>query len=431
MASNVYQQPFYVPPRASQPYTGACASGQILLFKDNNWNSTKLTVDTTSPQYPPGQFFSFSGTPLQDAATWIVFNLPVGVVCTLCNNVVQNANPYDFSGAGVCVDLIGNGQIQTIDLVAYGANDCLSGGVWRQVDANQGWFQLFADAGEQGTFATIFLAEWPTGKPNSISKWWLQDKGSSINYPCLTPPQLLRLNDNSDGTGQTTTVGASNPFGTYAKPAVLNLGDSGMNDRVSAFSYSLIPPVKTVVASVSVDVSSTILPGQTFTETISGTNAADTVLTVTDTVAVGKTVEISNTTTQQYETTATITASVTATAGVPDVASIETTLTASFAVTASASSSQTTTNTSSISLQQAITFTVPPQSTYSGVATISVGEVPPTTVTQNGQFYYSQNLPGSVKQSDGTYLLTAPLTVVIQGEVGSSVKFDVQSKPLH
>jgi len=244
MGDNVYQKPFYVPPRTSPPYPGLCPSGQIILFKDNNWNSPSITIDTNSSLYPSGSFFSFSGTPLQDNATWIVFNLPENVVCTLCDNLVQNDNPYDFSGAGVCVDLIGNGQTQAIDLIAYGANDILSGGIWRQVDPTQGWFQLFFDTGERGTFATIFLTEWPTSKPNSIVNWWLQDRASSLNYPSLTPPQLLKLSDNADGSGQSATVGASNAFGTSDKTAVVDLTIFGLNDKISSFSYSLIPPKK-------------------------------------------------------------------------------------------------------------------------------------------------------------------------------------------
>ncbi|MGQ5525458.1 hypothetical protein ACUHMQ_19640 [Chitinimonas sp. PSY-7] len=430
MGSNVCQQPFYVPPRTSTPYTGTCKPGQIILFKDNNWNSTSLTIDTNSSQYPSGHFFSFSGTSLQDKATWIVFNLPENVVCTLCNNVVPNAVPYDFSNSGVCVDLIGNGKIQTIDLAAYGANDCLSGGIWRAVKSNQGWFQLFSDTVERGTFATIFLSEWPISKPISISNWWLQDKVSSISYPCLTPPQLLKLSDRSDGGGQSITVGASNAFGTSNKPAVLDLTNSGMNDKVSSFSYSLISPVKTVVSSTTVDVTSPIIPGQAYVQTIKGTNASTEVVTITDTVAVGKSVEISNTATQQYETTASISATVTSTVGIPDVSSIQTSLTTSFSVTSTTSSSQTTTNTNKVDLQQQIVFNVPAQSSYSAIATISIGQLPPTTVTQDGLFYYDQNLPGSIKQNDGTYLLTSPVTVNITGEVGSSVHVDVKSTPL-
>lgn len=430
MGDNAYVQPFYYPPPTSTSYPYSCLPGQIILFKDSNWNSTSITIDTNSSLYPSGSFFSFSGTPLQDSATWIVFNLPENVVCTLCNNLVQNANPYDFANAGVCVDLIGNGKIQTIDLVAYGANDCLSGGIWREVDPTQGWFQLFIDSGERGSFATIFFTEWPTAKPNSIAKWWLQDKASSLNYPCLTPPQLLQLSDNSDGSGQSMTVGASNAFGTSTNKAVVDLTNSGMNDKVSAFSFSLIPPVKTVVSSTTIEVTAQVLSGQTITETLKGINDTSEVLTVTTTVADSKTVEVSNTATQQYDTTSTITASVEASEGVPDVDSIKATLTTSFSVSTSSSSSRTTTSSDTLSLEQAITFNVPPESSYSGIATISIGQLPPTTVQQDGLFYYKQNLPGSVKQSDGTYLLTAPITVVIDGEIGSSVQFNVTSTPI-
>jgi hypothetical protein len=431
MGNNVYQEPFYVPPQTSTPYSGSCPSGQIKLFKDNNWNGTSFTIDTNSSLYPSGNFFSFHGSPLQNSATWIAFNLPENVVCTLCDSLVQNTNPYDFSNAGVCVDLIGNGKVQTIDLSAYGANDILSGGIWREVDPTQGWFQLFHDNAQQGTFATIFLAEWPTSTPNSITEWWLQDQGSSLNYPCLTPPQLLKLADNSDGSGQSITVGASNAFGTWNQPTVVDLTNSDMNDKVSSFSYSLIPPVRVLVSSVTTSVTAAINPSQTFTETVTGTNASSEVFTTTRTVAVGKTVTIANTTTQQYQTTATITASVSATEGVPGKVSIAGSLTTSFSVSATLSSSQTTTNTDTLTLQQDITFNVPPQSTYSAVATIAIGQVPQTIVKQDGHFYYSQNLPGSVKQDDGTYLLTAPLTVVIEGEVGSSVTFSVSSPPIH
>ncbi len=430
MSSNVYQKPFYVPPSVSTPFKGSCASGEILLFKDDNWNSPSLKVDINSPEYPSGSFFSFSGTPLQDNATWIVFNLPINVVCTLCSNLVQNKNPYDFSDAGICVDLIGNGQVQTINLVAYGANDCLSGGIWRTVDLLQGWFQLFQDVDQSGSFATIFLAEWPLSTSNSIAKWWLQDQASSVNYPCLTPPQLLELFDNTDGTGQSKKLGASNPFGTYDIPAVVNLSSSGMNDKVSSFEYSLIPPVKVAVDDVSVSVSAPIQPGQTITNDIRGTNDSSETLPVTQKVAVGRTTDIKNETTQQYQTTVGIKASVKATAGVPEVASssLESTLTTSFSV--SDESTQTTENTDTLHLEQSITFNVPAESTYTGVWNVEIGQVSPTTVTQNGCFYYNQNLPGSQKQKDGTYLLTTPLTVVIAGNIGSSVRFDVKSNPI-
>ena len=131
MGINVYDPPFYKPPEASDPYPGDIPSGQIILFKDASWGSESLTIDTASGAYPEGYPFSFSGTGLQDNATWIAFKLPTGTVCTLFDNTINLAAgspPFNPAGAGVPVDLIGNGTVQTLDLSAYGANDRLSSG---------------------------------------------------------------------------------------------------------------------------------------------------------------------------------------------------------------------------------------------------------------------------------------------------------------
>lgn len=133
--SNPYDPPFYKPPVTSDPYPGNIPSGQIILFTDASWGSELLTIDTTSGAYPEGYPFSFSGTGLQDHATWIAFNLPEGTVCTLFDNTINLAAgspPFNPAGAGVPVDLIGKGTgdtVQTVDLYAYGANDRLSGGI--------------------------------------------------------------------------------------------------------------------------------------------------------------------------------------------------------------------------------------------------------------------------------------------------------------
>lgn len=233
MSGNFYNNPYFTPPRTEVDYPHHCESGCIILFSDNDWNSQSYTIDTNSWQYPAGNHFSFSNTRLQDSATWVVFNLPENVVCTLTSDVVHNTNPYDFAHAGVCVDLIGNGKVQTIDLKAYGANDCLSGGVWRVTDPSKGWFQFFSDENQTGTFITIFLDEWPESEVNSLSSWWLKDSASSISYSGLQASQRLKLSDNTDGSGAYLILESGDSFGS-AK----NFADNDMNDKVSSFSYS-------------------------------------------------------------------------------------------------------------------------------------------------------------------------------------------------
>ncbi len=434
MASNIYDAPFYKPPKVATPYSGNIQPGQIVLYKNNSWTSQSLTVDTNSSQYPEGYSFSFSGTPLQDAATWIAFNLPPGTVCTLFNNVVSLSNSYNFAGAGICVDLIGNGQVQTVDLVAYGANDILSGGIWRQVDSSAGWFQLFADVNSAGPFNTIFFAEWATATVNSLSGWWINQKASSINYPCLTPPQLLTLAANTDGSGEQVALGAANAFGTWTNAATLNLTDRGMNDKIQAFKCNVIQPEKAVIQSITSDYTVSISPGQTIEESISGTNSTSEPIQITLQIAQTQTYTVNTQTTLQYSMSATVSATVTVTEGVPDVDSTSGSITTSFTTASSQTTSQSYTSQQSFQLGQQIVFSAPPQTKYSATASVSFGTLPtnpPIQVTTTGQFYYKEKLPGAVQDpTTQLWVLNTPVVVNLGGVVGSQVVFNSSATPI-
>ena len=431
MTDNVYQAPFYVPPRVSTPYSGkTIGSGNVVLYKDASWDSAMLEISTTSSQYPEGHDFSFSGTSLQDEATWIAFNLPVGTVCTLFKNITdQPVNPYNFAGAGVCVDLIGNGGVQTVDLVAYGANDCLSGGIWRTVNASEGWFQLFAATGCSGSFITVFLDEWPTSTANSLQGWNMDQAASSINYPCLTPVQILTLSANTDGSGQQQALGAANPFRSCTNAATANFTDSGMNDKIRSFSYTVIEPQKAVIDEVSVTFTATIPPGNTFNTSISGTNSTSTPVQVEMQLGKSQTYSVSTTSTLEYSMCVSISTTVTSTAGVPDVDFVSASTTMSFSASAASTSSNTSGSSDTLDLGEVVTFTAPAYSNYSATASISIGNIPMTTVTTNGKFYYSTKLPGSV-QEGSLYVLNSPVVVNVAGGVKTTVTFDATSTPI-
>ena len=434
MGSNIYVAPFYYPPTVATPYPGGIQPGQIVLYKDESWTSQSLTIDTNSPQYPEGYPFSFVGTPLNDAATWIAFWLPVGTVCTLFQNVLGNPspdNPYNFAGAGICVDLIGNGQIQTVNLIAYGANDMLSAGIWREVDVSEGWFQLFLDSNYSGPFNTLFADEWPTGKPNSLAGWAINGNASSVNYPCLTPPQVLVLTANSDGTGQQVSFGAANPFGTWATVAQANLGDSGMNDKVQAFALNLYQPQKVLIQSVTSNYTIPIGPGQTIEETVSGTNTTSATITIDTQIAETQSYTVSNETTLAYSMSATVSTTVTVTEGVPDVSQASGSITTSFTAETSESTSRSYSSSQTFSLGQEITFTVPAQSKYKATASVSFGTLPSIQVQTTGQFYYQPKLPGALQDpATGLWVLDNPVVVTLGGAVGTQVTFYSEAEPI-
>jgi len=458
MGINIYDAPFYRPPQASDPYPSDIPSGQIILFKDASWGSESLTIDTASGGYPEGYPFSVSGTGLQDSATWIAFNLPTGTVCTLFDNTINLAAgspPFNPAGAGVPVDLIGNGNVQTVDLDAYGANDRLSGGIWRQVDVNDGWFQLFRDTNNQGSFITIFLSEWPTNTPVSLDGWDIDGQASSVNYPSLTPPQVIVLTNQTDGTGYPLALGATNPFpsgnSATATPATVNLTDRGINDQVHSFTYTIIEPVKAVIDSVSITPTLNQENGYGVSDSIIGTNYSSEPVVIATNVFENLTYSVTSTTTLQYTTAVQLTVASQVTAGIqitPLNFSDQETITVQVTTTIQDTYTKTVTTTEAFQAGQTITFTAPPSSApldtsasgttpkgavYAATATITLGNLQSDqdpmaqVVTTTGHFYYQQNLPGSVPDPAGTglFVLDMSITISLSGLIGTQINFDV------
>jgi hypothetical protein len=92
------------------------ASGTVALFQDDNWISRRL--DLRIDEYVPNQrqtiLFFYLGQ-----ATFVAFNLAVGTVMTLMDNVQPvpaTGTVADGSGCGPCIDLVGTGKMEAVDL---------------------------------------------------------------------------------------------------------------------------------------------------------------------------------------------------------------------------------------------------------------------------------------------------------------------------
>lgn len=141
---------------------------------------------------------------MQDAATWVAFNLPVGVVMTLIDNntpVESGHLVWELRNCGRCIDLVGTGQTEAVDLTQCNMNDCVSSFFWRKVDLAQGAIELFDDVNFQGNRSTLFLGEWPMGTAVSLENWWLRGRVSSVRWHMLDDRQTVALFSNTDGTG--------------------------------------------------------------------------------------------------------------------------------------------------------------------------------------------------------------------------------------
>jgi hypothetical protein len=93
-------------PLPDGPPPPSLTSGTVALFQNNDWNSQALYISIDEHRSNERETIPSA---LFDQATWAAFNLPVGVVMTLMDNIVDppSGNNADMSGCGNCVDFVG------------------------------------------------------------------------------------------------------------------------------------------------------------------------------------------------------------------------------------------------------------------------------------------------------------------------------------
>lgn len=418
---------YLVPPSVATPVPFDLPSGTVRLMADPNWSSAY--IDCSTGNYVEGKQYSIVGTSLNDKATWIAFNLPAGTVMTWLQNPTSNAYPYDFANAGVCVDLIGNGAMQTVDLKALGANDTLSAFVWRQVNMDAGVFQLFDNTGCTGNRNTFFLGEWPRNTINTLDNWWICDRAASAYFTGLSV-QSFTLFDGGNGGGANVT---------YAGWLQTTRVDSllAFKDKAASWSWSLLTPIFSVVQPFTMTAVGSNDPALSLVSTITGVN--DGAATITDKVTVSSadaqslTLSVTDTTQIGYVESVKFTYS---TMDIfTDSVSFE--INCSFSQTYTYAQSKSTTKTETITLTVEQDIVVPADSSYVSTLNIQLSEIPATKFTTQGQFYYDQPVPGSVYDADASaqfgrsiYLLNAPVTGSIGGGVAFNTISSTQAVPL-
>lgn len=225
------------------------ASGHVVLFRDNKWTSQKMVLSLDD--YLKGVRHSMGGSPLQDATTWVAFNLPVGTVMTLMQDVkevdtAKGQQCWDLRNCGNCVDLVGTGNTEGVDLTKCNMNDCISAFFWRDVDLDLGAIELFGDVDFRGNRTTIFLSEWPPGRTHELGGWWLNDKISSVRWTTLHDRQMVSLFEHSNGSGRRY----ENVFGWSSKKEIARLSDVSFNDCISSFSWQALAPKKEIFTNI-------------------------------------------------------------------------------------------------------------------------------------------------------------------------------------
>ena len=244
-------------------------SGTFTLYRDGSWQSASVSFSIND--YTAAARQIISGGSMQDAATWVAFNLPVGIVVTLMDNVTSN--PADdlvgnLAGAGRCVDLVGTGKTEGINLGDCNMNDCVSCFFWRNVDLDLGAIVLFEDANFKGNRSILFFSEWPSYTIISIKGWYLDDKVSAIKWDNLHDRQQVSLYDNVDGSG----ISYANVKGWGSSKEISDLKTVGFGDRMSSFKWIGLAPVKEIIDPIVMDLTFAAGDTQSLSQTTDYTN---------------------------------------------------------------------------------------------------------------------------------------------------------------
>jgi len=402
----------------------AVPSGQVILYKDDNWTSQKLVISTSNYREGVRQTVDRN---LFDAATFVAWNLPEGVVCTLLDNVKNDTNhPYDWSDCGKTADLVGNGTTRAVDLRSVGMNDIVSSFVWRHVNYDLGAIEVFEDSNYQGDRSTIFLSEWSSYDIHDISKWFLQDRISSIRWNALNDRVSVTMYQNADGSG----TRFDNITGYSSQKNIANLDDIRFNDAISSFSWTPMAPKKEIVQPFQLNNAGTTYNGGLVSQQ-NGTNSSSEKQTVTLTINDTKTQNITVTTTDQFTTGMKFTVSqkTTGDAGVVKE-EVSTSLEVSFQYQRTDTTTRTDTESIAISISQ--TATIPANSTYNATLTAQLGTIADSEYHTTATRWYDVPVKGGVidPSTNNWYIRVEPVTLRVSGSYAVNWNLYVKATPL-
>ncbi|MDB5732578.1 MAG: hypothetical protein JWQ03_2473 [Variovorax sp.] len=403
--------------------------GTVRLFRDDNWSSTFL--DLTTGRYRDRARHSIAGTNMQDAATYVAFNLPVGTMMTLMDNdVAPKAGTLvmDLSQCGKCIDLVGTGQTEAVDLPKVNMNDCVSSFFWRTVDLRMGALELWDDAHFAGNRNIVFLSEWPSNKVISIQDWWINDRVSSVRWPTMDDRQTVSLYENPDGGGR----GYENIQGWGDTQEDQDFSQSNFNDAMSSFKLQGLAPQREIVDPFVLDTSAVLMGAkavsirqfgsndspveQSFPVTFKKTNSQTLTITSTDTHVVDTSISM--------ETSASYSA-----AG----ASVGMKLTVSLKFSYTHTETTTTSVTESLEFSYTTSVKVPANSRYMATLTVQMGDLPPTQFTTNAVRWYDVPVTSGVRDpaNNDWYKRTEKVTGTVSGGLAGLSTASIMTDPPH
>jgi hypothetical protein len=387
----------------------------VAFFRDNSWGSQR--DDVRLSDYPPNDRHSLPSG-VHDKATWVGWNLPVGEVVTLMEHVVKDAPNglvSDLGRAGVCVELVGTGKPESVNLIAIDLNDKVSCFFYRTAKFALGAIELFGDANFSGPRSTLFLSEWEADKLFNFKDWWLQDRVSSARWITIGDRCKATLYDNTDGQGDRFVISSA----TSGPRETSNFRDIRLNDRFSAWKWSGLKVMKEVI-----DPFQYIPPeGGSWkrynTDMAGVTSAAE--VEVEDTVSVTTVREIKTTTTDQHVAGVQSTWTTEASAGLEGLGEVKTSFSVQLNYQYTWTKTEEKTEQKTVTSEQKVRMKVPPRHRFRVVVDVLERELKDEVLTTQTTRWYEEYVEGGVQDPSQNYWYkrVEPVEVKVSGTLAT------------
>lgn len=369
---------------------------------------------------------------LHSQANWILWNLPLGTVMTLTehnNTLEKGQSVFDLNNSGRCIDLVGTGKTEAVDLGKMGMEDCIKGFFWRKVDLRMGAFELWdykmqdTKKNEMGARQIIFLGEWAPDTVHALWNWNMTDRVSSARWNSLVDRQTVTLFEHIDGGG--SRYENIKGWGKHKEERDFHNLDFG--DKVSSFRWHSITPIKEEVKPIIIlpDHSrSTIVTGDK-----SGTNDGAQILPSKVTIMQSKTREVTVETSDTTAGSVSAELKTTTKAGVEGVATMEVewTLAVQHSWSHTATTNTKTAKTDAISIEEG--FNVSPHCTYTARLEVRVGKLENKLYKTTATRWYKQPVVGSTKDGH-LYKRDEPVYVNVSGSLHFTTHLDYHEKEI-
>lgn len=397
--------------------------GEVRFYKDNTFSSESYSIFIGDYKKKRSQRL----LRLNDAATYLAWNLPKGYVVTFMDSLESVDNP-NKDGSYHCLsatyDCVGTGTTQAIDLCSVNMNDKISAFYIHQYDPLYGYIELFTSQGLSGPSVKIFLSQYAMNQVVPVHQWWIQDRTYSIAWHNMAEVCCVSFYDNFDGSGakMNEILGTDTDY-------QFDLSKVNMQNKVSSFKWSVRGIYKQAMSSFTLSIDQSKLEKKIYQSVVEGVNAFPEEMT--EVVTLDSVKETASSVTSFHEYSNGFSLSASASFNCTEAFKAEVSVNVDISKTNTSETSDTTTTTKSVS--QSYTAKIPAMHSYKVSLTFVVQQASETEFTADCIRWYDFKVKDSVEDVvDGAvrYKRIEKVRGVFQGDASYELIPIAEATPL-